>query len=145
MVMYLPVVQSNTIRSEFILSIDYAPTLLDLAGINIGSHIQGKSFMPLLKGEKCSWRKSFMMEYFSYENPFPWLIGTDYKAIRNERYKYIHWVRYPDKNELYDLIEDPYELNNLFTNHQYKDIIKDMERELSLQVAKSVGLHFPRK
>jgi N-acetylglucosamine-6-sulfatase len=142
LVMYSPLAKRNTRQKEFILSIDYAPTILDLAGGKIGSNIQGRSIIPLLKSEKISWRKSFLMECYSFENPFPWLINSDYKALRNERYKYIHWVKHPDKNELYDLIIDPLEQHNLFFNKTYKKTITQMEKELAIEIAKSIGLYY---
>ena len=45
----------------------------------------------------------------------PWLVGMTYKAVRTDRYKYIHWVnrgRAGELDELYDLERDPYELKN---------------------------------
>ena len=137
--MYSPLAKRNIRQKEFVLSIDYAPTILELGRAEIGSHIQGRSIIPLLIGETKNWRKSFLMEYYSFENPFPWLMGTDYKALRNERYKYIHWVMHPDQNELYDLIKDPLEQNNLFFDQTSRKTIKKMEKELARQVAESFG------
>ena len=140
LVMYPPLARQNTRQKEFVLSIDYAPTILELAGATISPNIQGRSMIPLLKGYAKDWRTSFLMEYYSYENPFPWLIGTDYKALRSERYKYIHWVKYPDRNELYDLVNDPFEQYNLFSDKAYQKIIEQMENELARQVASTLNL-----
>ena len=140
LVMYPPLTRQNGQQKEFVLSIDYAPTMLELAGAECGSHIQGRSILPLLTGKTRDWRKSFMIEYYSFENPFPWLIDTDYKAFRNERYKYIHWIRHSDKNELYDMMEDPLELHNLYRNEKYKETVKQMENELAREIAKAFGL-----
>lgn len=140
LIRYPPLVKANSRIKEFVLSIDYAPTVIELAGASVKSHIQGRSIISLLKGKTEAWRKSFMMEYYSYENPFPWLIDTDYKALRNERYKYIHWYRHENKDELYDLIDDPYELNNLYKNENMQKIVKEMQRELAKEVAASFGL-----
>lgn len=142
LIRYPPLAHENTRQKEFVVSIDYAPTLLELAGAKISSHIQGRSLIPLLTGKAKNWRSSFFMEYYSFENPFPWLIDTDYKALRNERYKYIHWIRHPEKDELYDLEKDPYELTNLFHQTAYGKIAQKMKTELARQVAASVGL-FP--
>jgi len=140
LIMYPLLTGPNERKKEFVLSIDYAPTILELAGAECGSHIQGKSILPLLIGENKEWRKSFMIEYYSFENPFPWLIDTDYKAFRNGRYKYIHWIRHSDKNELYDIIEDSLEQNNLYHTEKYKKTVKQMENELSREIAKAFGL-----
>jgi N-acetylglucosamine-6-sulfatase len=106
---YPPLVPKNSKNKDFVLSIDYAPTVLDLAEVMIGSQVQGRSLLPLLKSKARNWRNSFMMEYTSFENPFPWLMDTDYKALRKGRYKFVHWIRHPDKDELYDLQADPFE------------------------------------
>ena len=141
LVMYTPLAKQNTRQKEFVLSIDYAPTILELASATISPGIQGRSIIPLLKGTAKDWRKSFLMEYYSFENPMPWLIGTDYKALRKGRYKYIHWIRYPDKNELYDLVNDPFEQHNLFFDQAYQKTIDQMESELARQVAGSINLN----
>ena len=112
-----------------------------LAGAPIGQHIQGRSIIPLMEGKKANWRKSFLMEYYSYENPMPWLIDTDYKAIRTERYKYIHWYKYENRNELYDLIKDPFEMNNLINQENMKGVKKELEEKLALEIIKVFGLN----
>ena len=61
------------------------------------------------------WRKSILIEYWA-EQALPWLVGMTYKAVRTDRYKYIHWVnrgRTGELDELYDLDRDPFELDNL--------------------------------
>jgi N-acetylglucosamine-6-sulfatase len=140
LIRYPPLIEKNTRLKEFVLSIDYAPTALALAGANLGEHIQGQSILPLLEGNKENWRTSFLMEYYSYENPMPWLIDTDYKALRTERYKYIHWFKHEGKNELYDMQEDPFEMNNLVRQENMQDVVKEMKEKLAKEVAKSFGL-----
>src|SRR5687767_6625664 len=92
---------------------DLAPTILELAGAPIGDRIQGRSLVPVLRGVAANWRPSVLVEFYTYENPFPHLMDMDYRALRTERYKYIHWVRHPDLDELYDLRSDPFEMKNL--------------------------------
>ena len=81
------------------------------------------------------------MEYNSFENPFPWLIDTDYKALRTERYKYIHWFKHENKDELYDLKDDPYEMNNLVNRKDMQAVVMEMKEKLALEVAKTFGLN----
>ena len=140
LIRYPPLIRKGTKIPEFVLSIDYAPTALQLAGAAIGDHIQGQSILPLLEGNPKNWRESFLMEYYSFENPMPWLINTDYKVLRTKRYKYIHWYKQPGKNELYDMQADPYELNNLATDPNQQDLITEMESLLAIEVAKTYGL-----
>jgi len=138
---YPALIEKGKRIKEFVLSIDYAPTALMLANAPIGSHIQGKSMIPLLEGKTENWRKSFLIEYYSFENPMPWLVDTDYKVLRTERYKYIHWYKHENKNELYDIREDPFELNNLINQANMHEIIKEMEENLANEIAKSFGLN----
>lgn len=140
LIRYPPLIDPGTSIDEFVVSIDYAPTALGLAGAPIGNQIQGQSILPLLTDDKENWRSSFMMEYYSYENPMPWLIDTDYKALRTERYKYIHWFRHEGKNELYDLIDDPYEMNNLIAQPDMAATVQELEALLADEVARSFGL-----
>lgn len=140
LVRYPPLIKPATRVNEFVLSIDYAPTALMLAGVPVKPTIQGESFIALFKENKKPWRTSFLMEYYSYENPMPWLIDTDYKALRTEKYKYIKWFKHENKNELYDLETDPYELNNLYPEKSMEKIILEMENLMAHEVAKSFGL-----
>ena len=95
-----------------VLSIDLASTLLDMAGVTPGTHLQGKSWVPIFNGKVNDWRSSFLVEYYS-DSVFPRIVKMGYKAVRDERYKYIHYVDLEGMNELYDLAKDPYELHNL--------------------------------
>lgn len=110
---YPPLVRAGSRPTELTLTTDIAPTVLELAGAPIGAHIQGRSLVPVLRGSAPGWRQSIMVEFNTFENPFPHLMDMDYRALRTARYKYIHWVRFPDLDELYDLEQDPYELRNL--------------------------------
>lgn len=67
--------------------------------------------VPLLSGTVRDWRTSFLIEYYG-ESAIPWLVGMTYKAVRTARYKLIRWVHHDDCDELYDLEQDPYELQN---------------------------------
>ncbi len=131
---------------RMVLALDIAPTLVELAGGKASdlSTMQGLSLLPLAEGGKgVKWRKSFMCEYFS-ENAMPWLHGMTYKAIRTDRYKYVHWVQKSptgaDRDELYDLSTDPYEMKNLARSNAHVETVTRLRRELSRLVAGSIGL-----
>ena len=141
LIRYPPLIEPNTRISEFVLSIDYAPTALMLAGAPVKSHIQGESFIPLLTQKAENWRKSFLVEYYSYENPMPWLIDTDYKALRTEKYKYIHWFKHENNNELYDLEKDPFEMNNIYGEEKMSSLVIEMEELLAKEIVKTFGLN----
>ena len=136
-----PLVKKQT-RRELVICQDIAPTLIELAGGKPGEHIQGRSLVPLFKG-KASWRKSILIEYWA-EQAMPWLVGMSYKAVRTDRYKYIHWVNRGGLDgvldELYDLDKDPYELKNLIGSRAYASVRAKLHKELARLVAESIGL-----
>lgn len=113
---------------EMVQNIDYAPTFLELAGVPVPEDIHGESIVPLLKGEKpASWRKSLYYHY--YEFPAVHMVKRHY-GVRTERYKLIHFYNDIDVWELYDLQEDPKELNNLYGKEGYDQITKELMQEL---------------
>ena len=121
---------------------DLAPTLIALAGGRPGRGIQGRSLLPLLAGRRDGWRKSLLVEYWA-ENALPWLIGMTYKAVRTDRYKYVHWVnrgQAGELDELYDLDADPCELRNLNRSRAHARVRDKLRRELAHLVAESLGL-----
>lgn len=125
---------------ELVVSVDIAPTVLEIVGAPIGEHIQGRSLVPLLLRTTQDWRQAVYIEFYTYENPFPWLLDLDYRAIRTGRYKYIHWVQHPDENELYDLIEDPYEMRNLIDEPHLAGVVDDLRTEMADAAVAAMGL-----
>ena len=119
-------------------SIDIAPTLLEYARAPIGDHVQGRSLVPLLVGAPDDWRQSILIEFYTYENPMPWLLDMDYRAVRTDRFKYIHWVRH--EPELYDLGADPFEMNNLVTDPALSGVVAELRRELGRLSLEALGL-----
>ena len=140
LVRYPALAQAGTQIDELVASVDIAPTVLDIAGAPIGDHIQGRSFTTLLEGNSTDWRESLLIEFYTYENPFPWLVDMDYKAIRTDRFKYVHWMQYPDEGELYDLVEDPYEMRNLIDDPGMADVVSDLRTEMAAAVLDMLGI-----
>ena len=99
--------QAGSVIDGLVSSVDIAATVLDVTGTTGGEYVQGQSMRPLLEGRTDGWRSSLLVEFYTYENPMPWLTDMDYRAVRTERYKYIHWIHHPDEPELYDLRDDP--------------------------------------
>ena len=121
-------------------SVDLAPTVLDVGGAEIGDHVQGRSLVPLMRGDDADWRKSILIEFYTHENPRPWLMDMDYRAVRTERYKLVHWMQHPKERELYDLQEDPYEQRNLIDDPSMQDVLAELDAELSARVLEAMGL-----
>jgi len=121
-------IKEKTVVNDVISNIDIAPTILDLAGVKIPKEIQGNSFYQQLKGEiNSDWRQS--MYYHYYEYPF-WHHVQPHYGIRTERYKLIHFYYDIDVWELYDLQEDPSELENLINSKKHSELIIKMKKEL---------------
>ena len=111
---------------EMVQNIDYAPTLLDISGIDSLEPIQGKSLVPLLKGEHPKdWRTSILYTY--YEEGIHSV--APHRGIRNEQYKLIEFYG-KGEWEFYDLKKDPLEMKSEYDNPEYEEIISDMKREL---------------
>lgn len=112
---------------ELVQNIDYAPTILDIAQCEIPADMQGRSLLPLLKGEPTVWRKGIY--YHFYEYPAEHMVKRHY-GIRTDRYKLIRFYYDIETWELYDLESDPEELNNIYSNVENQEIIKELKMEL---------------
>ena len=133
LIRYPPTMPAGTKRNEMVQSIDLAPTLLELAGLTPGSYIQGRSLLPLLSGRGQDWRKTILIEYYS-DTVFPRVVQMGYRAVRNERYKYIQYMDLKDMDELYDLQSDPYELQNLINLPSSAGLLGKMKEELEREL-----------
>jgi N-acetylglucosamine-6-sulfatase len=129
LVRYPPAVKAGAKLDQFALNLDLAPTLLSLAGAAAPGNMQGRSLAPLLKGEKTAWRDSFLIEYYS-DKVFPRIVKMGYKAVRNARWKYIHYLELEGMDELYDLKTDPYEMKNLINHPGAKKALGEMKKEM---------------
>ena len=113
-----------------VLSIDIAPTMLDLAGAAPRDDLHGMSLAPILDGEDPDWRSSFLVEYYS-DTVFERIYLMGYKAVRTDRYKYIRYEDLDGMDELYDLAGDPYELRNVIDDPRYADERAELDAELN--------------
>lgn len=115
--------------NEMVQNIDYAPTFLELAGVEVPEDIQGVSLLPLLKDEKpTEWRKA--LYYHFYEYPAEHMVKRHY-GIRTERYKLIHFYNDIDVWELYDLQADPSEMHNLYEQPGMENIVRELKTQLA--------------
>jgi N-acetylglucosamine-6-sulfatase len=130
LVRYPKSIKAGMKPNQLVLSIDLAATLLEMAGVTPGTSLQGKSWVPIFTGKVKSWRSSFLVEYYS-DIVFPRIVNMGYKAVRNQRYKYIRYTDLEGMNELYDLAKDPYELHNLIADPAMAGTLKEMKKELN--------------
>ena len=127
--------RSNDI-DEFVQNIDYAPTILDAAGVAVPEDIQGESFLPLLQGRKPAsvetkegkgWRRALYYHYYEY--PAEHSVRRHY-GVRTERYSLMHFYNDIDEWELFDLKEDPQELHNLYGQPGMEEVTAMLREEL---------------
>lgn len=113
--------------THLIQNLDYAETFLEIAGAPIPADMQGKSLVPLLKGEEpADWRKSIYYHYYEY--PSVHMVPRHY-GVRTQSHKLMRFYQF-DEWEFYDLDKDPDELTNQYNNPAYADKIAELKQEL---------------
>ena len=128
--------------SKMVQNIDIAPTILEMAGLKKPDYMPGNSFAKLLKGDSTIWRDKIFYEYF-WEYDFP-MTPTVF-GVRTDKYKYIRYNGIWDQNELYDLENDPNEINNLIEKPEYQELVKKLAGELFDWLEQSKGMQIPLK
>ncbi len=123
-------------------NIDVAPTVLEAAGVAPpqSAKMDGRSFLPLLRGKQTPWRDHILYEYH-WEWNFP--ATPTLFAIRTERYKYIYYHGVWDHDGFYDLETDPLERHNLVNVPAYRERIEAMKARLFDELEASGGLVVP--
>lgn len=127
------VIKPDAVCNEFIChSLDIPPTILDIAGIMGKEFFQGTSLLPLLEKEKVDgWRKFAVSTY----NGQQFGLYTQ-RMIRTKEWKYI-WNTV-DVDELYNLEEDPFELNNVIYDFRYSGLIRELRHLLYNELVKDM-------
>lgn len=147
LIRYPKEIKPKTVNNDFILNIDFAPTFLNVAGVNKPSYMQGESFLKNLEGETPStWRKEMYYRYWMNGNEST----TANYGIRTDRYKLVFYYglplgKYLSTNldvtpvwELYDIKNDPSEMKNLYDDPTYSSTIKMLKEDL-LKLKKQYG------
>jgi arylsulfatase A-like enzyme len=124
MIKYPDKIKKGTVSEHMVLNLDIAPTVLDVADVQIPADMQGVSLQNTWNGSK-EWREA--MYYHFYEKG--WGVSPHY-GVRTDRYKLIHFYDLIDSWELYDLKNDPNEMNNLIQHPEYEQIVKDLKNKL---------------
>jgi arylsulfatase A-like enzyme len=120
-------VKAGSVNAGMILNVDFAPTLLDAAGQAVPADMQGRSFLPLLHGQKpADWRTSMYYRYYHY--PMDHRVQPHY-GVRTEQYKLIYFNKL-DEWELYDLVKDAGEMHNLYKEPAQAETINKLKEEL---------------
>jgi len=126
-------------------NVDYAPTILDFAGVKKPLYMQGHSFKSICEtgNEPANWTNEAYYRYWMHmahhDNP-------GHVGIRTKQFKLIYYYgadyqginQTPPAWELYDMKRDPHELNNLYDDPSYRDKMKDLKKRLAA-LRKRVG------
>ncbi|MDA0838430.1 MAG: sulfatase [Planctomycetota bacterium] len=121
-------VKPGSVNESIVSNLDFAETFLDLAGVEIPSDMQGRSIVPLMKGQKpADWRESFYYHY--YEFPGAHNVNRHY-GVTNGKHKLINFY-HKKEWELFDLSKDPNELMSVYANPEYAEVKKSLETELA--------------
>lgn len=120
-------IKANTVSDAMVQNIDFAPTLLNAAGVKIPGFMQGRSLMPVLTGRQKDLNRPYLY-YHYYE------FGRDHSVIphlgvRTDRYKLIYFYTV-NEWQLYDLENDKAELNNLVGQAQHQQTFNTMKKLL---------------
>jgi arylsulfatase A-like enzyme len=127
--------------SEMVVTVDMAPSILELCEARPIENIHGKSWVKLVRQGDDDWRKSYLYHY-NYEKQFPYTPNV--RGVRTNDWKYVHYPHgdgKPDRHlaELYDLKNDPSETKNLIANPNYAAKVQELKNELE-RLKKQLGL-----
>lgn len=123
-------IPAGQVNEDIVVNLDFAPTILDYAGVDIPADFQGHSLRPVLAGKTPGdWRGS--MYYHYYEYPHGWHDVKQHYGVRTDRYKLIHYYNDIDAWELFDLEKDPNELNNLIEDTDHQEIVEELKVKLT--------------
>jgi hypothetical protein len=132
-VVYPGHIEKGETINELVSNLDFAPTVLDYAGVDIPDLMQGKSMRPLFEGKSAGWRDSVFYEYWvDLVHSIPTMT-----AVRTDRYKLIQYPEINDLDELYDLKADPDEMNNLAVNPEYAELHQEMKKRMAEKKAEA--------
>jgi N-acetylglucosamine-6-sulfatase len=102
--------------------------------------MEGADMLPLARGQQVPWRKKLLYEYY-WERNFPQTPTVH--ALREDRYKYMHFHGIWDLDELYDLTADPDETVNLLARPGHEDLADRMSKKLFAILEKTGGMQIP--
>ena len=121
-VRYPGIISAGQKSEKLVSNLDFPLTFLDAAGISFSNAVHGQSFLPICSNKDGEWREDLMCETNGHFNIH---IG---RMLVTDRYKYIFNDK--DMDELYDLKQDPYEMNNLINDQNYAEVLTDMKKRL---------------
>ncbi|MBG7629556.1 MAG: sulfatase [Bacteroidetes bacterium] len=154
LVRYPKMIKAGSRTDAIINNTDFAPTIIELAGGKTPEYMQGSSFKEVLETgkEPEGWQQETYYRYWmhmahKHSNPahfgvrtkdfkLIFFYGRDYKTRNNKAQKWanhpssLSYIKTPVAWELYDLKNDPKEMNNIYNDAAYADVIKDLKSRL---------------
>lgn len=133
MIRFPAAVAAGSASEELVLNIDLGSTLLDYAGITPPADVQGRSLRPILEGNSpADWREDVYYRYYQQMNSYHRV--ARHEGVRGERYKLIHFTEPGFEGyELYDLAEDPNEMNNRIDDPAMEGVKTELMERLQEQ------------
>lgn len=126
LVVYPGRIQPGTTVEQLVTNVDFAPTVLDYAGLPVPSGMQGASMKPLFEEKSPKWTDHVFYEYWKdLVHSIPAMT-----AVRTDRYKLVAYHEIKDFDELYDLQNDPHEQRNLARDPAYASLLAEMTTRL---------------
>ncbi|HEX6588351.1 MAG TPA: sulfatase/phosphatase domain-containing protein, partial [Longimicrobiales bacterium] len=121
------VIEPGSVNRDLVMNLDLAQTMLELGGAPAPATMQGRSVVPLLRGETpADWRDAIYYQYFEYPG---WHMVQRHYGVRTHRYKLIHYYELGEW-ELFDLARDPNELASVHDDPAYADVRRALEVRL---------------
>lgn len=125
-VRYPRMVPTARINDHLLLNIDIAPTLAALGKTEPSTPVDGANAVPLLLGDATGWRNDFLFEWWGFSGE----ALQDYQGVCSPDWQYISYPAI-GQSELYDLLNDPYELQSRAGDTNYQDIVTAQQQRLS--------------
>jgi len=123
------VIKPGSINKDIVSTVDFAETFLDAAQVPVPARMQGRSLLPLFKGERpADWRTSYYYSYYEYP---AFHRVQPHEVVVTDRYKLVHFFgKGNDYWELYDNAVDPREMSDVHGKMGYGDVQGQLGQEL---------------
>lgn len=126
------VIEPGSRNDDLVSNVDFAETFCDIAGVTIPDDMQGRSLVPLFKGNTPDeWRAALYYHYYEFENDrrTAHMVRRHY-GVRTKQHKLIHFYNL-DEWELYDLKPDPREMHSVYDDPDYSAVVDHLQSEIN--------------
>lgn len=115
---------TGRVDDHLVQNVDLAPTIAELADVSLmTSPVNGRSLLPLLTDPNAGWRTEIFHETYS-------ILQRRHVAVRTGQYTYVEYVN--GERELYDLVADPYQMLNVYSDPNYQAVIPGLQALLAI-------------